>query len=287
MNAQKCLEILRKIKDVSFATVDEKGLPQVRIIDVMIVEDEKLYFCTARGKDFYKQLLNDHHVAISAMNEKYQMVRLSGIAEKLEDQTYWINQKERRMIMLQNMWTTFITEKSLFIKLFVEHIEISLIAILIAIVLGGVVGILISEFERSAKLTLGVINQKKINVMVIFTTDGQLTASDVTVLKDDKQFYLCGNVIRNEVLKKHPELKKVFKKLEGTITDHLNLSIQEGEFVTMIGSSGCGKTTTLKMVNGLITPDQGDILVHGENIKTKEVVSKWMDIVGLDEDMKV
>ena len=45
MNAQKCLEILRKIKDVSFATVDEKGLPQVRIIDVMIVEDEKLYFC--------------------------------------------------------------------------------------------------------------------------------------------------------------------------------------------------------------------------------------------------
>lgn len=91
MNAQKCLEILRKIKDVSFATVDEKGLPQVRIIDVMIVEDEKLYFCTARGKDFYKQLLNDHHVAISAMNEKYQMVRLSGIAEKLEDQTYWID----------------------------------------------------------------------------------------------------------------------------------------------------------------------------------------------------
>ena len=54
----------------------------------------------------------------------------------------------------------------------------------------------------------------------------------------------------------------------------------------MIGSSGCGKTTTLKMVNGLITPDQGDILVHGENIKTKEAVSKWMDIVGLDEDMK-
>lgn len=91
MNAQKCLEILRKIKDVSFATVDEKWLPQVRIIDVMIVEDEKLYFCTARGKDFYKQLLYDHHVAISAMNEKYQMVRFSGIAEKLEDQTYWID----------------------------------------------------------------------------------------------------------------------------------------------------------------------------------------------------
>ena len=95
MNAQKYLEILRKIKDVSFATVDEKGLPQVRIIDVMIVEDEKLYFCTARGKDFYKQLLNDHHVAISAMNEKYQMVRLSGIAEKLEDLPTAVHQRIR------------------------------------------------------------------------------------------------------------------------------------------------------------------------------------------------
>lgn len=57
--------------------------------------------------------------------------------------------------MLQNMWTTFITEKSLFIKLFVEHIEISLIAILIAIVLGGVVGILICEINfRSDQISL-------------------------------------------------------------------------------------------------------------------------------------
>ena len=48
MNVQRCLEILREIKDVAFATVDEKGLPQIRIIDVMLVENEKLYFCTAR-----------------------------------------------------------------------------------------------------------------------------------------------------------------------------------------------------------------------------------------------
>lgn len=46
MNAMKCLQILRDIKDVAFATVDENGHPQIRIIDVMIVENEKLYFCT-------------------------------------------------------------------------------------------------------------------------------------------------------------------------------------------------------------------------------------------------
>lgn len=56
MDAQRCLEILREVKDVAFATVDEKGLPQVRMIDVMIVENEKMYFCTARGKDFYCQI---------------------------------------------------------------------------------------------------------------------------------------------------------------------------------------------------------------------------------------
>ena len=59
MNVNECLKILRQIKDVAFATVDEKGYPQIRIIDVMIVEDEKLYFCTARGKKFYKQLIRE------------------------------------------------------------------------------------------------------------------------------------------------------------------------------------------------------------------------------------
>ena len=35
MDAQRCLELLREVKDVAFATVDKKGLPQIRMIDVM------------------------------------------------------------------------------------------------------------------------------------------------------------------------------------------------------------------------------------------------------------
>ena len=91
MNAQRCLEILREIKDVAFATVDENGLPQIRIIDVMIVENEKLYFCTARGKDFHRQLTENGQVAITGMNREFQMIRLSGKAEKLEEHKYWID----------------------------------------------------------------------------------------------------------------------------------------------------------------------------------------------------
>ncbi len=91
MNAQRCLDILREIKDVAFATVNDEGKPEVRIIDVMIVEQEKLYFCTGRGKDFYRQLLEHPDVAVTGLNKAFQMVRLSGKAEKLTDQKRWID----------------------------------------------------------------------------------------------------------------------------------------------------------------------------------------------------
>lgn len=82
------------------------------------------------------------------------------------------------------------------------------------------------EFKNTMDLDIGLkyqaINQGKIDVMVVFTTDGQLSDSDVTVLKDDKNFYpsyMCGNVIRKEVLKEHPELIEEFEKVTGILTD--------------------------------------------------------------------
>ncbi|MGI6216388.1 MAG: 4Fe-4S binding protein [Coriobacteriales bacterium] len=91
MDAQSCLQMLREIRDVSFATVDEGGMPHNRIIDVMIVEENRLVFCTGRGKDFYRQLMANPHVAISGMNKDWQMFRLTGTARKLDDQKQWID----------------------------------------------------------------------------------------------------------------------------------------------------------------------------------------------------
>ncbi|MGI6050893.1 MAG: 4Fe-4S binding protein [Bilifractor sp.] len=91
MNAQDCLQMLREIKDVSFASVDEKGIPHNRIIDVMIVEENRLVFCTGRGKDFYRQLMSNPHVAISGLNKNWQMIRLTGTVKKLDDQKKWID----------------------------------------------------------------------------------------------------------------------------------------------------------------------------------------------------
>lgn len=81
-------------------------------------------------------------------------------------------------------------------------------------------------FKKTMDMDIGLkykaLNKGKIDVMVIFTTDGQLSVSDVTVLNDDKHFYpsyLCGNVIRTEVLKEHPELDDIFQSLTNKISD--------------------------------------------------------------------
>lgn len=82
------------------------------------------------------------------------------------------------------------------------------------------------HFKKTMDMDIGLkyqaINQGKIDVMNIFTTDGQLSTSDVVVLVDDKQFYpsyMCGNIVRNEMMEQHPELEAVLQTLSGTITD--------------------------------------------------------------------
>jgi spermidine/putrescine transport system ATP-binding protein len=51
-----------------------------------------------------------------------------------------------------------------------------------------------------------------------------------------------------------------------TAVDDLTLDIREGEFLTLLGPSGCGKTTTMRMVAGFEEPDEGDILLRGEEV---------------------
>lgn len=71
-------KMLREMRDVVFATVAEDGTPRACIIDVMLVEGEKLYFLTASGKDFYKELMRTGHVAVTGLNSSWETVRVWG-----------------------------------------------------------------------------------------------------------------------------------------------------------------------------------------------------------------
>lgn len=68
------------------------------------------------------------------------------------------------------------------------------------------------------------------------------------------------------------ELKHIKKSYDqNPVLTDFDLTVPKGEFVTMIGSSGCGKTTVLKMINGLIEPDEGEILLDGESLRGKDM----------------
>lgn len=82
------------------------------------------------------------------------------------------------------------------------------------------------NFKKVVDLDIGLkhkaMEQKEINVMNIFTTDGQLSKANVVVLEDDKNFYpsyVCGNVVRNEILEKYPELKDIISKTDNLISE--------------------------------------------------------------------
>ena len=70
------------------------------------------------------------------------------------------------------------------------------------------------------------------------------------------------------------QFKHISKAFDGQLVlRDLSLNIEAGEFVTVIGRSGCGKTTLLRLINRLITPDQGCVMVQGQDVAQTDPIA--------------
>lgn len=77
------LKILTEdIHSAAIATLDKNGRPITRIIDIMLYDDQGIYFLTAKGKEFYRQLMEQKYISLSAVKEK-RSITLRGETENI------------------------------------------------------------------------------------------------------------------------------------------------------------------------------------------------------------
>lgn len=104
MDLETCLKKLEYVGVLSFATVARDGSPQVRNVSAIHYEKDSLYFFTARGKDFCKELLQDGRVQVLGYTKYKEMIRLSGTAYPVQEQKKWIQTIFEEQPYLENVY---------------------------------------------------------------------------------------------------------------------------------------------------------------------------------------
>ena len=91
MDIETCLKKMKLVGVLAFATVDREGAPQIRNISAIHYEPDALYFFTARGKNFCRELQEDGRVQILCYTKYKEMIRMSGRAYAVaeDEQEKW------------------------------------------------------------------------------------------------------------------------------------------------------------------------------------------------------
>ena len=86
------------------------------------------------------------------------------------------------------------------------------------------------------------------------------------------------------------ECKHLYREFDNKpILKDINLKIPRGKIIGLLGKNGMGKTTLIKIINDLLTPTSGEILINGEKpgIKSKEIISYLPERTYLDKEMTI
>ena len=86
------------------------------------------------------------------------------------------------------------------------------------------------------------------------------------------------------------EIKKLNKSFDNKqIISDVNIKLSKGKIVGLLGKNGAGKTTLIKLINDLLTPTSGEILINGKHVgvETKKVISYLPEKTYLNKQMKV
>ena len=86
------------------------------------------------------------------------------------------------------------------------------------------------------------------------------------------------------------ECKNLYKEFDGNmILKNINLTIPKGKIIGLLGKNGTGKSTLIKLINDLLTPTKGEILINGEKpgVNSKKIISYLPERTYLDKEMTV
>lgn len=106
MDLETCIKKLQYVGVLAFATVDKDGSPQVRNISAIHYEEGAMYFLTARGKSFARQLKRDGRVQVIGYTKYKETIRLSGRAVEVaeNEQRHWRDVLYAEQPYLENVY---------------------------------------------------------------------------------------------------------------------------------------------------------------------------------------